>query len=70
MEGWMEEWTDRPYFIGPLRLRPGNYLCNSVYENSWNMTTHTQDTLTHFKPMLYDTLTHFKPMLYFNIYEN
>ena len=23
MEGWKNGWKDRPYFIGPLRLRPG-----------------------------------------------
>ena len=28
-------------------------LCGSVHENNWNITTYEQDTLTHFKPMLY-----------------
>ena len=23
MDGWMEGWTDRPYFIGPLQPRAG-----------------------------------------------
>ena len=28
-------------------------LCNSVRENNWNIATHEQDTLTHFKSILY-----------------
>ena len=28
-------------------------LCNSVYENNWNIATHEYDTLTYFKPILY-----------------